>query len=244
MTGPGPDRGCRRALNLTPSRPAAGTSPRARPRPRPASRTRSRSRTRRALALVDLRLGGPSAATGDERYAIPFVAPRRAPSARRPRATGPGARSPWPSPRAARSRRSRRRRRAPGLDAALVCRPSPGFGATWRGTEAELADADERPLGRDQSNTSVVLGDALLLKAYRRIQPGLNPDLELTAYLSEEAGVPRRPAPGRLGGGRHPRRRRRHGGDAPGVRRRRGGRVRDAWPSRLAAPSIAGAGQP
>jgi len=33
-----------------------------------------------------------------------------------------------------------------------------------------------------------------LLKAFRRIQPGLNPDLELTAYLSEEAGfagVPR-----------------------------------------------------
>ena len=40
----------------------------------------------------------------------------------------------------------------------------------------------------------MVLGERLLLKAYRRIQPGLNPDLELTAYLSEEAafpGVPR-----------------------------------------------------
>ena len=43
-------------------------------------------------------------------------------------------------------------------------------------------------------NTSVVIGDRLLLKAYRHVQPGLNPDLELTAYLSEEAGftgVPR-----------------------------------------------------
>ncbi|HEX2470478.1 MAG TPA: phosphotransferase [Candidatus Limnocylindrales bacterium] len=48
----------------------------------------------------------------------------------------------------------------------------------------------ERDLGADQSNTSVVLGDHLLLKAYRRLQPGLNPDLEMTAFLSEEAGFP------------------------------------------------------
>ena len=57
-----------------------------------------------------------------------------------------------------------------------------------------MAATEEVALGRDQSNTSVVLGGRLLLKGYRRIQPGLNPDLELTAYLSEEAGfagVPR-----------------------------------------------------
>ena len=48
----------------------------------------------------------------------------------------------------------------------------------------------ERDLGADQSNTSVVLGEQLLLKAYRRLQPGLNPDLEMTAFLSEEAGFP------------------------------------------------------
>jgi trehalose synthase-fused probable maltokinase len=38
------------------------------------------------------------------------------------------------------------------------------------------------------------MGERLLLKAYRRLQPGLNPDLEMTAFLSEEAGftaVPR-----------------------------------------------------
>jgi maltose alpha-D-glucosyltransferase/alpha-amylase len=40
----------------------------------------------------------------------------------------------------------------------------------------------------DQSNTSVVLGEGLLLKAYRWLQPGLNPDLELVAFLTEEAG--------------------------------------------------------
>ncbi len=82
-----------------------------------------------------------------------------------------------------------------GPGAVLVCGPSPGLGALWD-VEARgpVGSAVERALGRDQSNTSVVLGDALLLKAYRRIQPGLNPDLELTAFLSEEAafaGVPR-----------------------------------------------------
>jgi maltose alpha-D-glucosyltransferase / alpha-amylase len=87
----------------------------------------------------------------------------------------------------------------PGLDgaqveAALVCRPSPGFGEAWPGTPGDVALAPETALGRDQSNTSSVIGGRLLLKAYRRLQPGLNPDLELTAYLSEEArfpGVPR-----------------------------------------------------
>lgn len=80
------------------------------------------------------------------------------------------------------------------VEAALVCRPSSGFGEAWAAAASELAQADERALGRDQTNTSVVLGDRLLLKGYRRIQPGLNPDLELTAFLSEEAaftGVPR-----------------------------------------------------
>ena len=83
---------------------------------------------------------------------------------------------------------------AAGVDAALVCRPSPGFADLWPAGAEALAAADETALGRDQSNTSVVLGGALLLKAYRRVQSGLNPDLELTAYLSEEAafpGVPR-----------------------------------------------------
>ena len=65
--------------------------------------------------------------------------------------------------------------------AALVCRPA-GKGAGVAST------AGERALGADQSNTSVVLGEGVLLKAFRRLQPGLNPELELGAYLSEEAG--------------------------------------------------------
>jgi maltose alpha-D-glucosyltransferase/alpha-amylase len=74
------------------------------------------------------------------------------------------------------------------VTAALVCRPALGL----RDLEPDGAEAierlPERPLGVDQSNSSVVLGDRLLLKAYRWLQPGLNPDLELVAFLNEEAG--------------------------------------------------------
>ncbi len=65
------------------------------------------------------------------------------------------------------------------ITAALVCRPAAAMPTDGPGTE--------RDLGADQSNTSVVLGEEILLKAYRRIQPGLNPELEMTAFLSEQA---------------------------------------------------------
>jgi trehalose synthase-fused probable maltokinase len=69
--------------------------------------------------------------------------------------------------------------------AVLVARPASALPDL-----APDAIGPERDLGADQSNTSVVLGGSLLLKAYRRLQPGLNPDLEMTAFLSEEAAFP------------------------------------------------------
>jgi maltose alpha-D-glucosyltransferase / alpha-amylase len=77
---------------------------------------------------------------------------------------------------------------AASVTAVLVCRPARGLRALEPGGAAAVASLAERPLGMDQSNTSAVLGERLLLKAYRWLQPGLNPDLELVAYLSEEAG--------------------------------------------------------
>ncbi|HWG56702.1 MAG TPA: hypothetical protein VNT58_09310 [Gaiellaceae bacterium] len=42
-----------------------------------------------------------------------------------------------------------------------------------------------RPMGAEQSNSSVVIDEALALKLYRRIEPGVNPELELLRYLTE-----------------------------------------------------------
>ncbi|MFI9719397.1 phosphotransferase [Streptomyces sp. NPDC052396] len=51
-----------------------------------------------------------------------------------------------------------------------------------------------RPLGAEQSNSSVVYGDAFILKLYRRIAPGINPDLELPRALAR-TGCLRVPPP-------------------------------------------------
>jgi maltokinase len=42
-----------------------------------------------------------------------------------------------------------------------------------------------RSVGVEQSNSSVVFGEALILKAFRRVEPGVNPELELLRFLSE-----------------------------------------------------------
>jgi maltose alpha-D-glucosyltransferase/alpha-amylase len=46
-----------------------------------------------------------------------------------------------------------------------------------------------RLLPSDGGNTSVALGERLMFKAYRRLQPGLNPEVEIGAYLTETAAV-------------------------------------------------------
>jgi maltokinase len=49
---------------------------------------------------------------------------------------------------------------------------------------AELRES--RPIGAEQSNSSVVLDEQLILKAYRRLEPGVNPELELVRFLTEK----------------------------------------------------------
>ena len=50
----------------------------------------------------------------------------------------------------------------------------------------------------EQSNTSILYGDALILKLFRRLQPGENPDVEIGKFLTEVAhfdriaSIPRR----------------------------------------------------
>jgi maltose alpha-D-glucosyltransferase/alpha-amylase len=87
-----------------------------------------------------------------------------------------------------------RERERPGpVSAILVCRAAAALADLVPGAPnlpAAVGGLAERELGADQSNSSSVLGEAVLLKVYRRLESGLNPELELVAYLTEEAGFP------------------------------------------------------
>jgi maltose alpha-D-glucosyltransferase/alpha-amylase len=72
--------------------------------------------------------------------------------------------------------------------AILVCRPALAVTGLVPTGPAEIDALAERGLGADQSNSSSVVGDPVLLKVYRRLEAGLNPELELVAFLAEEAG--------------------------------------------------------
>ena len=45
--------------------------------------------------------------------------------------------------------------------------------------------SEVRPMGAEQSNSSVVIDETLALKLYRRIEPGVNPELELLRFLTD-----------------------------------------------------------
>lgn len=49
-----------------------------------------------------------------------------------------------------------------------------------------------RIVGADQSNTSIIFGDRLILKLFRRLEAGVSPDLEIGRFLTEEgfANIP------------------------------------------------------
>jgi maltose alpha-D-glucosyltransferase/alpha-amylase len=50
------------------------------------------------------------------------------------------------------------------------------------------------PLRAEQSNTSINYGDRMILKFFRRLQEGINPDLEIGRFLTEQAHFPHVPA--------------------------------------------------
>jgi predicted trehalose synthase len=69
--------------------------------------------------------------------------------------------------------------RVAGDAGAITGRPTAALSPT-------LADhLTVRKLGGEQSNTSVAFGDALVLKQFRRLVPGINPEEEITRFLTE-----------------------------------------------------------
>ncbi len=66
-----------------------------------------------------------------------------------------------------------------GADGILELRPVEGFAGLGR----ELSEA--RAISAEQSNTSVVFDDELILKAFRRLEAGINPELEMLRFLTE-----------------------------------------------------------
>ncbi|WP_351223241.1 phosphotransferase [Streptomyces sp. NPDC002133] len=85
----------------------------------------------------------------------------------------------------------------PRLAALLLERlRTPGRFGTLRfdRTEPVRGGLQARILDAEQSNSSLVFGDAYILKIFRRVYPGTNPDLELPLALAR-AGCDRVPAP-------------------------------------------------
>jgi maltokinase len=47
-------------------------------------------------------------------------------------------------------------------------------------------DAPARPMGVEQSNSSIVFGEETVLKVFRRLEPGINPELEMLRFLTRQ----------------------------------------------------------
>ncbi len=84
-----------------------------------------------------------------------------------------------------------RRRHFRGTAGEFVALPSKTFRAV-RGDGATALEPS--PMRREQSNTSILYGDRLILKVFRRIQDGVNPDVEVGRFLTERAGFQNVPA--------------------------------------------------
>jgi maltose alpha-D-glucosyltransferase/alpha-amylase len=84
-----------------------------------------------------------------------------------------------------------RRRRLKGAAGDLVGIPAPSF-RRLRGPEQEALEP--QLLHLDQRNTCVRFGTRLILKLFRRLDPGINPELEIGRFLTETAGFTNAPS--------------------------------------------------
>lgn len=84
------------------------------------------------------------------------------------------------------------------LAAGLLVRGSDGHQwtaePTTPGRLAGMASAVSTAGSAEQSNTSVVFGNTGIYKLFRLLKPGIHPDVEVTAFLTERARFPHTPA--------------------------------------------------
>ena len=66
--------------------------------------------------------------------------------------------------------------------------------AMLNGQLTSLANLEVASMRAEQSNSSVVFGDRLILKLIRKSEPGINPDLEVGQFLTEQVGFPHSPS--------------------------------------------------
>jgi maltose alpha-D-glucosyltransferase / alpha-amylase len=74
-----------------------------------------------------------------------------------------------------------RRRRFHGRRGDVVALPTPHLARLWKGGD----DLAPKVGTAEQTNNSVIFGERLILKVYRRLEDGLHPDLELSRFLTD-----------------------------------------------------------
>jgi maltose alpha-D-glucosyltransferase/alpha-amylase len=83
-----------------------------------------------------------------------------------------------------------RRRHFKGSLGEISCVPARGLRRVRGSEEKALAPT---LLGAEQSNSSLLFGNRLILKLFRRLEAGLNPDLEIGTFLSEKTSFRNNP---------------------------------------------------
>ncbi|HYI24145.1 MAG TPA: phosphotransferase [Thermomicrobiales bacterium] len=83
----------------------------------------------------------------------------------------------------------------------LPAKDMEGAHLVWTSLDAAAVDWTVLPgrlIAGEQSNSSIIYGDAAIVKLFRKLQPGINPDSEIVAFLTERTTY--RHVPTYLGG--------------------------------------------
>lgn len=76
-----------------------------------------------------------------------------------------------------------RRRRFRGRSGELIGSHTRAFRAAWGASHPDLGPAI---LKSEQSNTSIAFGNRFVLKMYRRVEPGIHPEIEIGTFLTDK----------------------------------------------------------